>query len=308
VQKGQVGQSKSLVPVSNLCRTISSTDTSRLYLNVEGVTLFERLETDDKKKGIEDGEPVSLAEGFFGNATELNIQGKTCLALVLSYSLLDFCGEPWFPAGWTKNGICFLQTGDQLSLRPILVTSIRPNAKGAPSSTVSTDLKLLFHGILMMEIFQQEVISIKLGAGKNIDLENLRSLARIEFEAVDWDVYERYRQAVEACIEGAYGAKLETSEDPEDSFAKQFCQRVIGPLKIDFASHWGSQDPDEVISTLKMPSVKRKEPPRPAPKPIQFKLRQLSVPTVQFIHAPAKFFDAVDGPDARQYVKLPTVL
>ena len=308
MQKGQVGQSKTLVPVSNLCSTIHSTDTSRLYLNVDGVTLFERLGTDDKNKGIEDGEPVSIAEGFFGNETELNIKGKTCLALVLSYSLLDFCGEPWFPAGWTKNGICFLQTGDHLSLRPILVTSIRPNAKGVPSPTVSTDLKLLFHGILMMEIFQQEAITMKLGTGKNINLENLRSLARTEFESVNWDVYERYRQAVEACIEGSYGAKVETFEDPGDSFVKQFCQRVIAPLKTDFASHWGNQDPDEVISTLKLPSVKRKKPPRPAPKPIQFKLQRLSLPTVQFTHAPAKFFDAVDGPDAKQYVNLPTIL
>ena len=62
-------------------------------------------------KGFENGESVSLAEGFFGNETELDIDGKLCLAVVLSYSLLDFCVEPWFPDGWTKNGIYLLQYG-----------------------------------------------------------------------------------------------------------------------------------------------------------------------------------------------------
>jgi hypothetical protein len=82
-------------------------------------------------KGLEDGESVSLAEGFFGNETELDIKGKLCLAVVLSYALLDFCVDPWFPDGWTKNGIYLLQYGGHLLLRPILVTYLRPTPKGS---------------------------------------------------------------------------------------------------------------------------------------------------------------------------------
>jgi hypothetical protein len=244
-------------------------------LNVDGISLFQLAETDLEMKGLEDGESVSLAEGFFGNETELDINGKLCLAVVLSYSLLDFCVELWFPDGWTKNGIYLLQHSGHLLLRPILVTYLRPTPKGSQPSRVSSDFKLLFHGILLMEIFKQAPLPLQMNLGKDIDIDDLRKMARKEFDAVKWGVCERFRQAVEACIEGDQDDQLDTPEDPEESFATTFCSRVIDPLETDFTSLWGDRDPDQVLSELKLPSIKRKKPPPRRPKPGHLKVSSL---------------------------------
>ena len=175
-----------MTPVTDLCKTIDSKTTSRLNLNVDGTSLFQLAETDLEMKGLENGKSVSLAEGFFGNETELDIDGKLCLAVVLSYSLLDFCGEPWFSDGWTKNGIFLLQHSGHLLLRPILVTYLRPTAKGSQPPRVESDLKLLFHGILLMEIFKQAPLPLQMNHGKDIDIDDLRKMARKEFDAVKW--------------------------------------------------------------------------------------------------------------------------
>jgi hypothetical protein len=226
-------------------------------------------------KGLEGGESVSLAEGFFGNETELDINGKLCLAVVLSYSLLDFCVEPWFPDGWTKNGIYLLQHSGHLLLRPNLVTYLRPTPKCSQPSSVSDDLKLLFHGILLIEIFKQAPLPLQMNLGKDIDIDDLRKMARKEFDTVKWGVCERFRQAVEACIEGDQGDQLDTPEDPKESFVTTFCTRVINPLETDFTSLWGDRDPDQVLSELKLPSIKRKKPPPRGPKPVHLKVSSL---------------------------------
>ena len=262
----------SRLPVSDLCKTVCSTDSSRLHLNVDGASLFQLSLTVQAKKDLEEGEPVTLAEGLFSNETELDISGKVCLALILSYSLLDFCGEPWFPIGWTKNGICFLQNGAHLSLQPMLVTSINPAIGAARLTKVPTDLKLLFHGILLLEVFRQEPLPKNLNIGKTVEIEHLRKLARAEFEVVKWGVCERFKHVVESCIDGGYGDQLDDSEDTDEAFAKLFCRIVIDPLRSDFSSLWRDLDPDEVITQLKLPCIKRKRPPPPAPKPTHFKV------------------------------------
>jgi hypothetical protein len=137
---------------------------------------------------------------------------------------------------------------------------------------VSGDLELLFHGILLMEIFKQAPLPLHMNLGKDIDIDDLRKMARKEFDAVKWGVCERFRQSVEACIEGDQGDKLDTPEDSEESFATTICTKVINPLETDFTSLWGDRDPDQVLSEL---SIKRKKPPPRGPKPVHLKVSSL---------------------------------
>jgi hypothetical protein len=261
---------------SDLCEFVTRNAQARPSLQLEQDLLFQLAETGGERKTAEVWEPVSLAKGFFENQTELNMKGKVCLAVVLSYSLLDFCGEPWFPAGWTKGGIYFLQSAAQLQLRPTLMTSIPVITKKLQQLSVPKEIKLLWHGILLMEIFRQEPLPINTNADENTDVKILRSAAREQFDTMNWDVCEWSRQAVKTCIEGDLGDNLlpGASENPEGSFAQAFCQRVLALLEKDFFSLWGTRDPDEELSRLKLPSVKRKKP-LPAPKPIQFKVTPL---------------------------------
>jgi hypothetical protein len=260
----------------DLCEFITRNAQARLSLQLDQDLLFQLAETDGERKTAEVWEPITLAKGLFENQTELNMKGKVCLAVVLSYSLLDFCGEPWFPVGWTKDGIHFLQSAAQLKLRPTLMTSIPVTTKKLEQLAVPKEIKLLWHGIVLMEVFQQEPLPIDLNAAKYTDVKVLRSAVREQFDAMSWDVCEWSRQAVKICIEGDLGDNLlpGASENPEASFAQAFCQRVLGPLEKDFFSLWGTRDPDEELSRLKLPSVKRKKP-LPAPKPVQFKVAPL---------------------------------
>jgi hypothetical protein len=61
--------------------------TSRLNLNIDGESMFQRDKTNLQMTGLEDVESVSLAEGLFGNETELDIKSRTCLAVYSSLAL-----------------------------------------------------------------------------------------------------------------------------------------------------------------------------------------------------------------------------
>lgn len=86
--------------VAPVVSTMLSLAASRLLLNIDGQSLVKLTETDPGISELRNVEYVSLAEGLLNNDTELDIDSKTCLAVVLSHSLLDFCWESWFPVGW----------------------------------------------------------------------------------------------------------------------------------------------------------------------------------------------------------------
>jgi hypothetical protein len=175
------------------------------------------------------------------------------LALVISYSLLDFCGKDWSSLGWNKDGIYFYQS-NTLSLRPMLVTPaehVYTNEQIADATAF--ELKLLYHGILLMEIFQQEPISFQPTTGTSIS--GLRISARTKCQDIDWGTSERYQCAVTACIEGDMLAQLNDAESPHDSFAQNFSERVLDLLEADFAAVFDDKDPDTLISTSRLRRV-----------------------------------------------------
>jgi hypothetical protein len=254
--------------VLSLCTSIQDTTESAIHLSVERGALYQHIVSGAActlmaTQGISE----SLSRGLLQNETELDIKSKICLATVLSYALLDFCGEPWFPCGWTKDGIHLLRHNQVLYLRPALIAQV-PTRFTSTASATTNDLRLLYHGILLMEIFLQDALTINLRQDSGLGVEELRGLAREEFEAMEgkWDVYERYKQAVEVCIEGIIvGDGLSNDE----AFAMSFCQSVVDPLEADYTSLWGSRDLDKVVSELEMPIV---TPPPRAPKPKHFKV------------------------------------
>ncbi|KPM36021.1 hypothetical protein AK830_g10541 [Neonectria ditissima] len=257
---------------SDLCKTIHNTTASRLNLNIDGDLLFQQSESPSQAMGLDEAESISLRDGLFSNETELDIKSKVCLAVVLSYSLLDFCWEPWFPRGWTKRGISLLQHSRKMLLRPTLITHMSPRPKNPETIKVSSDLKLLIHAILLMEIFKQDSLPFE-EEFKRIDINDLRSKVQREFDIMKWDVSEGFRQSVAACLDGFQYGALDNADDTEESFAAHFCKSVINPLERDFISLWGDKDPDQVLSELSLPSIKskRRSPPPTKPKPDHLK-------------------------------------
>ena len=257
------------VPVVDLCNMIKG-NTKRLRLSVDGPSLFyQREEAEVQMKTFEKCQPVSFAKGFLENNTELNFEGKICLAVVLSYSFLDFCGKPWFPGGWTKDMLCLMQDGDSLFLRPFLVTNVLLG-KGKPRPEVTARalaMKLLHHGILLLEIFQQDALRAPAHELGKLPVD-LKGPAEEWFKSTKWDVCERYRGAVEACISGELLASLDIAStlSREEEFARLFCKRVLAPLEADFVSQWHGQDPDRAMATLKLRSTGQRQNPSLRPR------------------------------------------
>jgi hypothetical protein len=262
---------------ASVVSTMLSLTASRLHLDIEGQSLFKLPETDPGISELKNVEYVSLAEGLLNNDTELDIDSKTCLAVILSHSLLDCCWEPWFVNGWSKSSIKLLQNRERIFLRPTLATSLRSRSGDPSLPTIPNDLKLLFHGILLMEIFKQAEIPLAMNHKDMInDIETFRVTARKEFDQINWAVYEGFRQSVAACLEGIPENRLDFSVNAEESFASHFCKAVISPLEREFTSLWGKKDPDQVLSEIRLPTIQLRSipprKPRPKPKPDHLKV------------------------------------
>ncbi|PMD12791.1 hypothetical protein NA56DRAFT_453965 [Hyaloscypha hepaticicola] len=272
-------------PVTDLCAVIKKS-TTRLNLNIEGTSLSSQAETESQMENFKDSELVSFTKGFLENESELQIYEKVCLAVVLSYAFLDFCGRPWFPKGWTKDSLYLMQHERTLFLQPFLVTNMVPK-QSEPKLPISVaDARaemLLLHGILLMEIFEQE--SLRASSKLDEKAASLKDMAQKWFMTIKWGVCERFRQAVGACIQGTLidsamisstscsqsranlssGPLFNLPEVSDEEFGRLFCERILAPIEADFKSQWQNKDPDEVMLTIKLPSVKQE--PNTSPKP-----------------------------------------
>lgn len=271
--------------MTNLC-VIVKTIKTRLNLNVNGASLSRQAETDLQMKHFENCEPVSFTKGFLENEIELGLEGKLCLAVILSYAFLDFCGNPWFPAGWAKDSFYFMQDGQNLFLQPFLVTNMTAVPRESRAPAAARTMRLLQHGILLMEVFQQDPLRVTPKSGNKI--ASLEDTAQELFRSIDWDVCERFGQVVGACIKGRLTGNATMCSQPaiepssshslgsldmsEEDFGRLFCEKILAPLEADFASQWQDKDPDQIISTLKLPSIKQESRPSLKPRTIASKV------------------------------------
>ncbi|KAI8948471.1 hypothetical protein F4801DRAFT_557012 [Xylaria longipes] len=117
-------QGKHRQPVTRLCPVVSNRESNRLNFQIEDGSLLRLPETKPKMEELENGDAVSLADSLLQNDTELDFKGKSCLAVIISYSLLDYCQGPWFTGGLTRYTVHLIQQGPHLFLRPFLVTDM----------------------------------------------------------------------------------------------------------------------------------------------------------------------------------------
>ncbi|KAK4560466.1 hypothetical protein LTR86_005662 [Recurvomyces mirabilis] len=275
--------------IRDLCSTIESSATQTLKLDLDGRKLFQLMSSAEDNSSPPNMKLVSLANGLFAlQETELGIAGKLCLCIVLSYSILDFCGEPWFPAGWTKSGIHFFQDDKVLRLRPMLVTPVQPARDTLSTSSVAMSSLLLSHAALMMEIYRQSPFSKDEVTRAAEDRSTYRAFLRSSLQNMNWDVHERFKQAVQSCLDISEMEWVYGDAEVEGRLDSAFCQRVIGMLLSDFNAICGAIEPDVFISSLCLPRVEsssdnsktpqlsvearpridsRVTRPRPSPKP-----------------------------------------
>lgn len=231
-----------------ICETIQRVTRRKIRLEVDEESVRIVPCTESPEEAWENGDFVSLEHGLLGpNQDELLHRYRLCLASVLSYALLDFCDEPWFPGGWTRKNIFFFQRSTQLLLRPTLVT----NTYSAGNYTTSDTIKLLSHGILLMEIFQQKQISFNANDILTGNLTALRSFAYEEYRKVNWDNFEWYKACVWECIDGQTSQSLVSSE----KYFHRKVLRIIDMLLSDHLVIWDGVEPDVLLESVVLPSV-----------------------------------------------------
>lgn len=204
-------------------------------------------------KEFRDGKIISLSEGILNNDNELRSKAKECLAIILSWSLLDFCDEPWFRGGWTKDTIHLMRHGDKLSLRPLLVTKMDPQKTPGQSGTqppMSESVMLLHHSVLLMEIFLQESSGIDFVNGTPAGIMATRKQIIKLYKKVKWDVNETFKKSVQACIDASEANTLSSRSEQRAEFVRTLYERVIMPLQTQFEEGWNPKDPDEAITSF----------------------------------------------------------
>ncbi|KAK0117759.1 hypothetical protein ONS95_012085 [Cadophora gregata] len=171
--------------------------------------------------------------------TRLKLKESRVLAVVLAHAILHYCESPWVSNSWNKQHVSFFATlnGPDL-MRPYLETQFE--ARTAPSDGVVDDLyshpspALLSLGILLLELYLSKPIESLWEADDTEDgMEGVNTnwiTAEKQLEKMGDDLYEGYRNAIQACLKVDYVDSEDFSLDNE-SFRKLIYERVVIPLE-----------------------------------------------------------------------------
>lgn len=260
-------------------------DHARLDLDINGKDIYRLPDSGLQLNELRSGEIVTLSQGILqsNNVGELNSRVRICLAVVLSWSLLDFCDEPWFRGGWTKDTIHMMRHNNHLCLRPLLVTEMcspTPTGRTSTRSRMNEHLLFLHHGFLLMEIFRQEPFDTNLNIGATQDIAEVRHTLQQLYSQVNWDVHERYRQSVKACIDASQSSNPNYASESPTMLTRAFCESVIGPLQVEYEKDWGNKDPDEVIAKIKLPILQQPSHIKKTTPSPQLKVRPVGVASI----------------------------
>lgn len=254
--------------ITDLCKAFSHIQKSCLNLDITKGLLYRLSETKLHSADLRCAVQISLSNGLLSEAQSvLDDKAKLCLALVLSYSVLDSFGQPWFSDNWSRDSIHFMQNEGTLYLRPILISDIPRvpvNQDPGPVSKLAYEVKLLNHAVVLMEVFNQLNLEIPTCASTEKETEVLRQKTLEIFEKIVWDVHEGFQESVRACLTIAQSLPPDPLIDLRDrSNWNRYYDMVIKPLEFDFLTCWGSQkNPDKIIDTLGLPSVKPSVKPK----------------------------------------------
>ncbi|KAL6696984.1 hypothetical protein J3F84DRAFT_394478 [Trichoderma pleuroticola] len=233
--------------VRSICSLTNRRDMAPVNLKVVEQSLYHHSRAmNQMMTHFQNCEPANLREAFFENTADLKFGGKICLAVVLSFSFLDFCGKPWFPGGWNGDSIFLMHNNTSVSLQPFLITELIQLESGhsTEATIASWEAKLLDHGILLMEIFNQDTFPSppKQPGGAPPARKDMYKACNTWFNSIKWGTFGYWRQAVEACIKGGL----------DKVFVGLFYKEILSPFEAAFASQWPDKDPDEVISLIKL--------------------------------------------------------
>lgn len=177
---------------------------------------------------------------------------KRILAVILALGLLHSGENRWLNEEWNKSHVSFLRNignqGTDLS-RPYIFTNFRSSEQRSLSDTdklfsMHRNPSVLSLGFLLLEIDLGNLIESRrtsedLTDGTTVDANSdLTTAQRLLLEEGD-DLYENYKNAVNACLLCDFAQDAEASLDNEE-FRKGFYDRVFVPLETELFNGWGT--------------------------------------------------------------------
>ena len=186
------------------------------------------------------GIPLETLLGNSESSLKLKLKEKRALAVVLAHALLHYCESPWVSDTWNKEHVNFFATvkGPDL-MRPYLVTQFEPSTTnpGDMSGKLYShpNPALLSLGILLLELYLSKPIESLWEIDDTEDgVEGINTnwiTAEKQLEKMGDDLYEGYRDAIQACLKIDYvGAEDSLSLDDE-GFRRLVFDRVVIPLE-----------------------------------------------------------------------------
>jgi hypothetical protein len=175
----------------------------------------------------------------------LSPESRLTLAILIAYAVLYYTGSPWLPLGWNESFFHFLLEKDEetpIILQPLLgsaTATIFPKQSVPIGELHKVAGRIDFHrlGIILLELFLNDSIE-NLRKDEDMIIRNgeLCYTTEVDFFTAsrvfeeredDWDDYQNYKLAMEACLELS---KLPRS-GTHTEFVQYFMSNIINPLE-----------------------------------------------------------------------------
>ena len=238
--------------VDSLCSLVKEPSARNMSIGIEfeGGKLWRAR---PRRRSLHVEEPevrISLDRLLRDSATKMSLKQKRILAVVIAHAVLNFCESPWLDESWDKTHISFYgqPTGDGgLDFdRPYLSTNFRDPTQSPKDQAVFLNLHrspaILALGILLLEIQLCEPIESHWAEEDLVDGQpnsntNLTAAERLLEKSVD-EIYERYRMAIEACLNCDFALLLEDTSLENETFRQQVYEKIVVPLEEELWHGW----------------------------------------------------------------------
>lgn len=235
------GDPRRIIDTESVCTLIKEAHehNSRLELVFDGEKLWQARSTGSHVVlRPEIGIPLNNLLG--GSQSRLKLKESRALAVVLAHSILHYCESPWVSNSWNKEHVNFFATinGPDL-MRPYLSTQFEAFTT-SPEETSDTLYKhpspaLLSLGILLLELHLSKPIESLWELDDTQDgMEDINTnwiTAEKQLEKMGDDLYEGYRNAIQACLNIDYVDDEDSLSLDDEGFRRLVYERVVVPLE-----------------------------------------------------------------------------
>ncbi|MCJ1307423.1 hypothetical protein MMC25_001069 [Agyrium rufum] len=172
--------------------------------------------------------------------SRLKLKESRALAVVLAHAILHYCEGPWVSQTWNKEHVNFFATVDGPDLmRPYLATQFEAPTSRSEEASDSIyshpNPALLALGILLLELYLSKPIESLWEFDDTEDgMEGVNTnwiTAEKQLEKMGDDLYEGYRNAIQACLNINYADREDSLSLDDEGFRNLVYERVVVPLE-----------------------------------------------------------------------------